>query len=189
LNFGGMGGFSVIKLVKPIKTLCSWTSHESGVDHFPLSKSKAHIRRAAAGILGKTDAAVWQKVGRLDAANLALHQATKLLSLFLGDGRAQVLNLDVTFADKYDLGDFRHASHPRVADKLRIQRWQSLRLLRVAARTGFPLQQTTFAVEFPDGVDIDDEVVAAGDLPGEFDLQITSRLENLDTIVLAEAGQ
>ena len=27
LNFGGMGGFLVIKLVKPTKAVCSWTPH------------------------------------------------------------------------------------------------------------------------------------------------------------------
>jgi len=51
-----MGGSLVSKLVKPTKIFCSWTPNESGVDHLLLSKTKAHIRAAAARILGKTDA-------------------------------------------------------------------------------------------------------------------------------------
>src|ERR1700676_4322573 len=44
-------------------------------------------------------------------------------------------------------------------------------------------------IKFPDSVDIRNEVVAASNLPGEFDVQISSRLANLDTTVLAEPGQ
>jgi hypothetical protein len=49
-----MGGFLVTKLVKPIKTVCSWTPHHSGVDHLLLSKTEAHIRTGAARVLGNT---------------------------------------------------------------------------------------------------------------------------------------
>ena len=91
LNCGGIGGFLVIKLVKPTKTLCSWTPHHGGVDHFVLAKTKPHIWTAAAGILRKADATVGRKVRRLDAADCALHQATKLLSLFVGNGGVQTL--------------------------------------------------------------------------------------------------
>src|ERR1700692_2187450 len=73
----------VIKLVKPTKVVCSWAPHESGVRQYLLSQTKPHIRAAAAGILRKAYAAVRQKVCRLDAANCAFDQATKLLSLFL----------------------------------------------------------------------------------------------------------
>jgi hypothetical protein len=100
LNFGGIGRHSVTKLVKPIKTLGSWTPHDSGVNHFLFSKTKAHIRTAAAGILGKANAAVRQKVCRLDSPDRALHQAGKLPALFVGDRSAQILNLDEPFADE-----------------------------------------------------------------------------------------
>jgi hypothetical protein len=109
LNFGGIGGSLVSKLVKPTKIFCSRTPHESGVDQFLLSKTKAHIGAAAAGILAKTDATVWQKVRGLDSADRAFHQATELLALLIGDGCAQVLDLDQSLADEHDLGDFRVA--------------------------------------------------------------------------------
>jgi hypothetical protein len=57
------------------------------------------------------------------------------------------------------------------------------------ARRRFPLEQTALAIEFPDGVDVGNEVVAASNLPGEFDLQISLRLADPDAIVLAEPSQ
>src|ERR1035438_10343012 len=134
-----MGGFLVIKLVKPTKIVCSWTPHQSGIDHFLLSKTKPHIRTGTAGVLGKADTTVRQKIRRFNSTDRAFNQATKLLSLFLGDGGAQVLNLDQTLADKYHLGNLRNTRYPRIADKLRIQGQQSLRFLWVSARTGLPL--------------------------------------------------
>jgi hypothetical protein len=48
----------------------------------------------------------------------------KLLTLFLGDGGAQVLNLDQALPDENHLGDFRNASDPGITDQLRIKRQQ-----------------------------------------------------------------
>jgi hypothetical protein len=102
LNFGGMGGFLVTKLVKPIKTVGSWTPHHRSVDHFLLSKTEAPIRAAAARVLGKTDATVRQKVRQLNSADRPFHQVAKLLALLLRYGSAQVLNLDQALADEHD---------------------------------------------------------------------------------------
>jgi hypothetical protein len=101
LNFGGIGGFF-------------------------LSKTKAHIGTAAAGVLRKADATVRQKVPRFYAVDCAFNQVAKLLALFVGYGGAEVLNLDQAFADKYHLGNFRNTRHRRTADKLGIQSKQSL---------------------------------------------------------------
>src|ERR1039458_8639810 len=122
LNFGGMGGFLVTKLVKPIKTLCSWTPHQSGVNHLLLSKTKSHVRTATAGILGKADPTVRQEVCGLNSSNRVLYQATEFLALLVSDRGAEVLNLHPAFANEYHLGDFRNARHPGVANQLRIQR-------------------------------------------------------------------
>src|ERR1700720_2115138 len=115
-----MGGFLVIKLVKPTKTVSSRTPYQSGVDYLLFSKTKAHIRAATARILGKANAAVREKVGRLDAADGAFNQVAEFLALFVGDGAAQLLNLDQTLPDKNNLGNLRNARHPRVADPLGI---------------------------------------------------------------------
>jgi hypothetical protein len=120
LNFGGIGGYSVTKLVKPIKILGSWTPHDSGVSHFLFSKAKPYIRPAAAWILGKADATVRQKVRRLDSPDRAFHQAAKLLALFVGDRGVEILHLDEPFTDEDDLRDVRNSDHPRIANQLRI---------------------------------------------------------------------
>src|SRR5438045_944460 len=134
-----MGGSLVIKLVKPIKTLRSWTPYDSGVYHLLLSKTKPHVRTATTRILRKADATVRQEVCGLDSADCAFDQAAELLPLFVADGRAQILNLDQALADEHHLRHFSNAGHPRVADKLRVKGEQSFRFHRVAARTGLPL--------------------------------------------------
>ena len=91
---------------------------------------------------------------------------SKLLALFVGDRSAEILDFDEAFADENYLGNIGNARDPGVADKLRIQRQQSLRLFGVSGRRSFPFQQTTFAIKFPDGVDIGDEVVATTEAAG-----------------------
>src|ERR1035441_8852767 len=112
----------------------------------------------------------------------------EFLTLFVGDGGAQVLHLDQALADEHDLRYLGNASHPGVANQLRIQRQQSLRFFRISDRTGLPLEQAACAIEFADSVDIGDEVVASGNRSSELDLKVPSRLMDLDTIVLAEPG-
>jgi hypothetical protein len=107
-----MGGFSVCKLVKPIKTLCSWTPHQAGVSHFLLAKTKSHVGTATAGILWKADSTMRQELCGFDSLDRVPYQATELLALLVRNGGAQVLNFDQPFANKHDLSDFRDASHP-----------------------------------------------------------------------------
>jgi len=107
-----MGGLLVIKLVKPIKTVCSWTPHQAGVSHFLLAKTQFHIRTAAAGVLRKADATVRQELCGFDSLDRVPYQATELLALPVGNRGSQVLNLDLPFADEYDLSDLGNSSHP-----------------------------------------------------------------------------
>jgi hypothetical protein len=58
----------------------------------------------------------------------------------VGDGGAEVLNLNQPFADEYDLGDLGNARHPGITDQLWIERQQPIRFLRVAAGGGLPLE-------------------------------------------------
>jgi hypothetical protein len=82
------GGLLVIKLVKPTKTLGSWTPHDSGVNQFLLSKAEPYIRAAAGGILGKADSTVRRKVRGLDSPDRIFYKVAKLLTLFVAHGRA-----------------------------------------------------------------------------------------------------
>jgi hypothetical protein len=77
---------------------------------------------------------VWQEIGRLDSADRTLYQPAEFLALLVGDRGLQILNLQQSLANEYDLSDFGDAGHPGVADQLRIEGQQSLRLLRVATR-------------------------------------------------------
>src|ERR1019366_1433563 len=107
-----MGGYSVCKLVKPIKILCSWTPHQAGVSHFLLSKAESNIRTGAAGILGKADATVGKELRGLDSSDRVLDQAAEFFALLIGNGGAQVLNLDQPLANENYLSDFRDARYP-----------------------------------------------------------------------------
>jgi hypothetical protein len=69
-----MGGFSVIKLVKPTKGLCSWTPHQRGVSHLLLSKTKPNAGTGSARILGESDAAVRQELRGLNSSDRIVHQ-------------------------------------------------------------------------------------------------------------------
>src|SRR5439155_4742596 len=94
LSLGSIGGFLVMKLVKPIKLFSSWPPHESGLDQFLTSETKPDIRTAAAGVLRETDAAVGQELGRLDLPDGLVDQLAEFQALLIRDGGAQVLNFD-----------------------------------------------------------------------------------------------
>src|SRR5207247_10955564 len=78
LSVGSIGGFLVMKLVKPIKLFCSWPSDESGLNQLVTSETKPDIGTTAAGVLGKTDAAVGQELGPLDLPDGGFDQLPEL---------------------------------------------------------------------------------------------------------------
>jgi hypothetical protein len=106
LNFGGIGGFLVIKLVKPTKALCSWTPHQTGVNQFLLPQTESDIRTGSARILRETDSAMRQKFRGLDSADCVFDKMAELLALVLSDRGSQILDLDQPFTDENDLSDF-----------------------------------------------------------------------------------
>jgi hypothetical protein len=131
-----MGGFLVRKLVKPTKVLCSWPTHECGFGLFRPSKAQPDIRAAAAGVLRKANPAVRQELGGLDPTNRVLDQLAELKTLCVGDCCPKILNLDQSFPDEYNLGDFGNPGHPGIANQLRVQRQQSIRFFLVPAGRG-----------------------------------------------------
>ena len=185
LSFGGIGGVLVVSSSSQSRFSAPGrrTRAASAICCFP-RQSPGQVLQGFWGS-GYHCAA---EIRRFNSTDCAFNQATKLLSLFLNDGSAQVLDLDQTLAYKYYLGNVRTTRDPRVADKLGIQREQSIRLFRVPARRCFPFQQATLPIEFPYGVDIGDEVVAARNLSSEFDLQVALGLADPDTIVIRQAG-
>src|SRR5881296_896192 len=83
LSLGSIGGFLVMKLVKPIKAFRSWPPDESGLDQLRASETKPNIRTAAARVLGETDAAVGQELARLDLPDGRFDQLPELAPLLI----------------------------------------------------------------------------------------------------------
>src|SRR5216684_1489640 len=96
---------------------------------------------AQAAVLGEADTAVRNKLSRFDLADRCLHQAPELLTLFVRDRRSQILNLGSMLPDEDDQGYFRDPTDPGITDELWVERKQSLRLHRIAARCGLPVDQ------------------------------------------------
>jgi hypothetical protein len=111
-----MGGFLVRKLVKPAKVFCSWPPDQGGLDQILPSQTEAQVWATATGVLGKSDAAVRQKLGRLDPPDRVFDQMAELLPLLVGNRGVEVLNLNQPLADEDDLGDLGNACHPGIAD-------------------------------------------------------------------------
>src|SRR5205814_5854270 len=129
-----------------------WPANESGFDQLRLIKAQPDIGATAAGILGKTDAAVRQKLGGLDLSDGRVHQLAELLALLVADGGLQVLDFDQALAHEHHLGHIVDSGDPGTAKQLRVERQEALRLYRIAAGGALPLQQTGPAVEPADGI-------------------------------------
>jgi len=102
LSFGGMGGSLVIKLVKPTKVFCSCSPSKNSISHVLPPETQPCICAAAAGILGKTDATVRQKLGGLDSPDRVLQQSTEFLPPGVGNCGVQVSNLNLPPANEHD---------------------------------------------------------------------------------------
>jgi len=134
---GSIGGYLVIKLVKPTK-IVSRLAHEGSLQ-FLLSEAETDVRASGAGILRKADTTVWQEVSRLDLLDRVLYKFAELLAALVGDRGMEVLDFDEPLADENHLRSLGNAGDPRVTDQLRIESEQASRLLRVAAGGGLPL--------------------------------------------------
>src|SRR5438094_723073 len=128
-----MGGFLTRKLVKPIKTLCSRAAYQSRLDQIRSSQAEPDVRARAAGILGKTDAAVRQKLGSFDALDGLHYELAEFLALFFCDRSMQVLNFRNSLSNKHHLRYFRNTGHPRIAHELRIESQEAFRLFWISA--------------------------------------------------------
>jgi hypothetical protein len=84
---------------------------------------------------------VGQELGGFDSPDRVLHDLDEFASSFVRDGGLKKLNLGQSLADEHYLCDLSNACHPRITNQLRIESQQSDRLLRIAAGSGFPLQQ------------------------------------------------
>src|SRR5262249_14700096 len=128
-NLGDIGGFLVIKLVKPTKLFCSGTAYQSGVNQIRVPKAQSDVGTTAARVLGKTNAAMGQKLCRLDALNSVADQGSEFLPLFLSNCGLQILNFHQPFADEDDLRHLSYSADPGITKQLRIKRQQTFWLV------------------------------------------------------------
>ena len=159
LSFGGIGGYLVNKFVKQTK-INSWFAHKSGFDQVALVEAEPEEGAGCARILGKADAAVRQEQPGLDPSDGVIDQSCELLPLLVRNGGPEVLNFDQPLADENNLGDFVDPGHPGIADELRIQCGNAGRLFWISGRGSLPLQNAGCAVQFTNGIDVSDEIVA-----------------------------
>ena len=187
LSLGNMGAILVRKLVKPTKVVCSWAPYQRGFGQVRPSQTESDVGTAGAGVLGKADATVRQKLGCFDSLDRILDQLPEFFALFVADDGPEVLNLDQPLADKDHLRDICDTGDPGIANQLRIEGQQPVRLLRVAAGGGLPLKQARDAIQLAQGVDVGHEIVLPGQGLGEFHLQVAPRLTDADAVVLGKA--
>src|SRR6266404_451660 len=142
-----------------------------------------------ASILRKSNAAMGIEVTRLDLVGGGLYQSAKLLPLLLGDCCSQVLNLGSMLAHEDDQGHLRHASDPRVANELRIERKQTFRAFWVTTCCGLPVDQAAHTVHLTDCIEVGNKFAASDQCLKKFDLEILSWVVDTNPIVLREPLQ
>ena len=90
-------------------------------------------------------------------------------------------------AHEDDQSHIGNSRHPRIADQLRIESQQPRGCFGITAGGRLPVHEATLAIEFTDGVDVGDELVAVGQVPDHLELQILLRLGNANPIVSCKA--
>jgi len=120
-NLGCIGGFLVIKLVKPIKTFRSWSPRQGGLNQILSPQAKTNVGTGTAWVLWETNTSVWQKLCRLDALHGIGNQTRKFSPSFLCDPGFQILDFDESLANEDDFSNFGNACDPGITNQLWIK--------------------------------------------------------------------
>jgi hypothetical protein len=159
----------VNKFVKQTK-IDSRLTHKGGLDQVGLVEAETDKGAGGTGILWKADPTVWQEEPGLDPPHRVRNQRGPLLSLLFGDRGTQILDFDQALAHENNLGNSVDARHPRIADELWIQCGNADRLFRISRGCGFPFQNAWRTVQFTNGIDVGDEIIARTQCPIELNL-------------------
>src|SRR5208337_4035936 len=186
LSLGGMGGHLVSKFVKQTK-IDSRLADQARLHQIALVEAEPNKRAGGTGVLGEADAAVRQEQSGFDPADRVFDHGFELLPLLVRDRGSQVLDFHHALADEDDLGDVIDSGHPGIANQLRIQCRNAVRLLGIAGGGGLPLQHAGGVVQFADSIDEGDKAVAGTQRPRETNLLMAPWLANLDAPILDEA--
>lgn len=169
LSLGGIGIGLKRKFVKQTK-VNSGLAHKCSFDQVGLVEAEPDKGACCARILWKADAAMRQEQPGLDLSDCVIDQGCELLPLFLRNGGPEVLNFNQPLAHENNFGDFVDAGHPRIADQLRIQCGNAGRFFWISRGAGLPFQNAARAVQFTNGIDVGDEMVARTEHPIELNL-------------------
>src|SRR5271154_3140335 len=152
------GGPLLLKLVNPIKVARSRPANEFKIQQLLIPQANPQMRAAHTAILGKSDSAVRKELPRFNLIHGCLDQLAKLPPLLLVNGGLQILNFRCALADEDDQSDIGDPSHPGITNQLRIERQETLRLIRIAAGRRFPVDEAFRPVELADRIDIRKEL-------------------------------
>ena len=125
-------------------------------------------------------------MGGFDSPNRVFDDLAKLVAFLSSNCGAQVLNFHQALANEDNLGHFRDAGDPGVANELGVKNEEPIRLLWVAAGGGLPFEQAGGTVQPSDPVNIRYEIILVCKRPRKLDLQILSRSTDADSVVLTE---
>src|SRR6516162_5580273 len=144
------------------------------------------MRAACASVLRKSNAAVREELPCLDLIDCSLNQLAKLPALLFVDRGLQILNLRCVLSHKYDQGNFRNASHPGVANELRIESQKTLRLFRISGCRRFPVDDAFRSIHLSDRIDVRHEITATKERACQLHLKILFGASDLNAIILGE---
>src|SRR5271157_5977290 len=100
---------------------------------------------ARAAVHGEANPAVRRELASFDLTDRRFHQLTEFLLLLLRDGGLQILNLRQVLADEDNQRNLADATHPGIANQLRVEREKPFGLLGIPAGRRFPVDQMTMA--------------------------------------------
>jgi hypothetical protein len=125
-------------------------------------------------------------LGCFDLTDRRFHHLAKLPSLLVRNRSQQILNFRNTFPNESHNGHIGDSGDPRVANQLEVKRRQPLGLVGVTSTRGFPFEQSLFAVQVANGIDIGDEFVSVCELTNDFLLYVVLGLANANSVISSE---
>ena len=120
------------------------------------------------------------------AGSYLLTNLTELAALLVGDGGAQILNLGAVACGRRRPERLRKCPSSRSNRPAGVESQQSVGFLRVSTAKSSSTQQAARPSDFPNGIDVGDELVWSDSWSRELDLQVTPRVGEFDAVVLAE---
>jgi len=161
-------------------------TNQFGTNERLIAKAQTEVSTTDASVLRETDSWPERELGSFDLADRRFHYLAKLPALLIGNRSQEILNFRNTLSHESYNGDIRDASDPGVANQLEVKRRQSLGLIRVTSAGSFPFEQSLFAVQRANSIDIGHEFVSVCEWANELLLHVVLRLANANSVISSE---